>query len=76
MTAPLLVYKREEPDAEDKKKAATTAFRFVSSKSRTELTGTLLTLMLENMRLVSEVNDHRRIRGFEPLPTHDPEIRK
>lgn len=33
----------------------------------------LTTIVCENVRLLREVNEHRRARGLDPLPEYDPE---
>jgi hypothetical protein len=61
-------YTRYTPTDDDRKKAVAIAQRFILQKNRLELIAVFATLLLEQGTLVHEVQDHRRARGFEPLP--------
>lgn len=72
MTDTLKQYVRQEPGAEDIEKAKSWSIRIVNQKNHREVAAIIVTLMLENMRLAAEVNDHRQARGYLVLPVHQP----
>ena len=72
MTAQLQTYTQQEPSDEDVEAAKKWAVKIVNSLNHKQVSGQIVTLMLENMKLTAEVNDHRQARGFEPLPTYKP----
>jgi len=72
MTAQLQTYTQQEPSAEDVENCRRWAVKIVNSLNHKQVSGQIVTLMLANMKLTAEVNDHRQARGFELLPTYKP----
>lgn len=50
------------------------ASRRIFMLSRKDQVNTLLAALVENARLAKEVNIHRAARGYELLPTYEPEV--
>ncbi len=69
MTTPLQPYTRPELTEEERILAANDAQKLVRKYGMTNLGQMLGMLVLENTRLVKEIQEHRKARGFEPLPT-------
>ena len=68
------IYIRPELTKEDKLKAATIAALIGKKGWRFEASKIINDLVLENIRLTKEVNIHRAVCGYEPLPTYQNEI--
>jgi ribosomal protein L31E len=63
-------YNRPEATEEDIKAVATYGAKATNGKSVREIRNFILLILIENVRLTKEVNDHRAARGIAPLPTY------
>lgn len=48
--------------------------RVINTRDLRKAYGLLGQVLLENMILTAEVNEHRAARGFDPLPTYQPQV--
>jgi hypothetical protein len=64
MTTP---YARPEPTQKEIEDARKLANR-IAAIPRMNIVKAIVTILLENIRLAAECNEHRHARGFEPLP--------
>jgi hypothetical protein len=69
-TSDLQVYTRYTPTPAEQLRATDTAAKFMFKATRKEQVAKLVSYVLENRTLTHEVNEHRRARGFEPLPEY------
>ena len=68
MTQP---YERPIPTEQDQKEAGIEAKNLIRKYGMNNLPAMLVHLVLENYMLVKEIQEHRKARGFDPLPVHD-----
>jgi hypothetical protein len=69
---PLKKYVREPVTEEDKKRAADYAQKIIKLNGYNNLPKILAILVLENIQLVKEVNEHRAPLGIEPMEVQNP----
>lgn len=64
-------YTRPAPSEDELVRLMRLASRVILSPKDTQIKFMSL-LLLENLSLTKEVNDHRMVLGYAPLPTYDP----
>jgi hypothetical protein len=69
---PLKKYVREPVTEEDKKRAADYAQKIIKLNGFNNLPKILAILVLENIQLVKEINEHRAPLGIEPMEVQSP----
>jgi hypothetical protein len=68
------IFDRPNLTVEEANQVTKMANIIVNGKGRAAISGTLVLMMAENMRLTKEVNLHREKLGYELLPVHEPKI--
>lgn len=71
----LLDYPRLTPGPADERNALRLAAQLTAHRSTAQINHALASLLLENMRLTAEANEHRAARGYTLLPVVDHERR-
>lgn len=67
----LIPYQRPELEEKDIIQARMDAASLIRKYGMSKVMQMLNALIVENVRLTKEIQDHRAARGFEPLPTFE-----
>ena len=70
----LKTFIRPELSEEEKNKIPKWANIIINSKGRQTAIAIMVRLIMENMILTKEVNQHRDAQGFEKLPEYEPKF--